>query len=478
MKNKIFRRFYLLNIATVIVAMLMMMIMVSVSVSSYLTREKRTMLTEYCQAVTDAVYTDTSAFGIKNYMRTLVLTGNVIDSDVLLTNSAGEVKYCTCTTWQQSGSCDHVGKTLGSSVTGPAMKGQYYGIGTLDGLYSEAHHTVGLPVEDKYGRVVGAVFASTPASLLEEWLKNFSRIFVLSAILPLLLTCIVIYVYTSHMLRPIRMMSDASKRLANGDFSKRIYCDRDDEIAELAHSFNTMTDSLAQLEGMRRSFVANVSHELRTPMTTIGGFIDGILDGTVEPEKQTYYLEIVSGEVKRLSGVVQSMLTLSRLESGEQQINKTDFDLLTVLCDVFISQERRIGEKKISVEGLDSFEAVTVCADKDLFYQVIYNLVDNAIKFTPVGGKISVRAEQRESGPVFSIKNSGDGIAEKDLALVFDRFYKADKSRSSDKRSSGLGLHIVKSIVDLHAGTITVRSAEGEYTEFVLTLPSGSKAAN
>lgn len=471
MKNKIFRRFYLLNIITVVVAMIMMMVMISVSVSNYLTKEKRSLLAGYCRAVSDAFDMDLSEGGVNYYMRTIILTGDVIDADAIVVDATGRVKYCTCRDWQGGGSCPHLGKTISTSVVNAAVNGQYYGVGLLEGMYTEVHHTVGMPVKDKYNRVVGAVFASTPAALLEEWLINFSKISVLCAILPLVLTCVVVYIYTSHMLRPLRMMSEAAKCLADGDFSKRIYCDGDDEIAELANSFNTMTDSLVRLESMRRSFVANVSHELRTPMTTIGGFIDGILDGTIEPEKQSYYLGIVSDEVKRLSRIVRSMLSLSKLESGEQEINRSKVNMFETACNVFVSQEQRISAKNIAVYGLEDEKDVMISADSDLFHQVVYNLVDNAVKFTPENGYIKVKFRETDKSGVFIIRNSGNGISEKDLPLVFERFFKVDKSRSMDKQSSGLGLYIVKSIIDLHGGTVTVRSMQGEYTEFEIDMP-------
>ena len=249
----------------------------------------------------------------------------------------------------------------------------------------------------------------------------------------------------------------------------------DDEIGELAISFNQMTNSLARLESMRKSFVANVSHELKTPMTTIGGFIDGILDGTIEPDKQKEYLAIVSDEVKRLSRLVESMLGMSKLESGEFAIRPELFDFRELLCSIVISQEQRIESKKIEIVGLDAIESFSLNADRDLIHQVIYNLVDNAIKFTDEAGKITFNAEGGPKEMVFSIRNTGKGIPERELPFVFERFYKADKSRSSDKKSTGLGLYIVKTIVKAHGGGITVKSKENADTEFIVTLPTALK---
>jgi signal transduction histidine kinase len=206
-------------------------------------------------------------------------------------------------------------------------------------------------------------------------------------------------------------------------------------------------------------------------MTTIGGFIDGILDGTIEQEKQHYYLSIVSDEVKLLSRLVQSMLSMARLESGEFVLKPELFDLRELLFTIVVSQEQRIEKQNLSIEGLDSLQNVSVNADKDLIHQVIYNLVDNAIKFNCENGKISFSLKNEGQKVVFTIRNTGDGIPEKDMPLVFERFYKVDKSRSNVKNSTGLGLYIVKTIVTAHGGTITVSGRENDLTSFTVTLP-------
>jgi len=232
-----------------------------------------------------------------------------------------------------------------------------------------------------------------------------------------------------------------------------------------------MTNSLSQLEGMRRSFVANVSHELKTPMTTIGGFIDGIIDGTIEEDKQNYYLGIVSEEVKRLSRLVQTMLNMSKLESGEYVLKPELFDMRELLFTIAISQEQQIEHKQIEISGLDTIESVSLKADKDLIHQVVYNLVDNAVKFTPENGKISFSLTRDSKQLTLKISNSGRGIPKEDLPYIFERFYKADKSRSANKNSTGLGLYIAKNIVSAHGGKISAQSEENEITTFTINLP-------
>lgn len=237
-------------------------------------------------------------------------------------------------------------------------------------------------------------------------------------------------------------------------------------------AFNRMAASLSLQESSRRSFVANVSHELKTPMTTIGGFIDGILDGTIEPERQNHYLRIVSDETKRLSRLVTSMLNMSKIEAGELQLQPKRFDLCREIFDTMLNFEQIIDRKHIEVVGLDTLRPTYIFADRDMLHQVIYNLVDNAVKFTE-NGTIGVAVEQTQENTTVSIRNTGTtGISSEELSRVFERFYKVDKSRSYDTKGAGLGLYICKTIIEMHGGTISAQSDGSEYVEFSFTLPN------
>ena len=222
---------------------------------------------------------------------------------------------------------------------------------------------------------------------------------------------------------------------------------------------------------MRRSFVANVSHELRTPMTSIAGFVDGILDGTIPREEQSKYLRIVSDEVKRLSRLVRSMLNLSRIEAGELKINSTQFNVVETICQTVFSFEQAIEQKQLDIRGLDT-DKVMVEADADLVHQVVYNLTENAVKFVNPGGYLEFSFHVEGGMTYVGIKNSGEGLSKEEIPKVFDRFYKTDRSRGIDKNGVGLGLYIVRSIITLHGGDIIVRSVQGEYTEFVFSVPA------
>ena len=215
----------------------------------------------------------------------------------------------------------------------------------------------------------------------------------------------------------------------------------------------------------------SVSHELRTPMTSIGGFVDGLLDGTIPKEEERHYLKIISSEVHRLTRLVRSMLNLAKIEAGELKPDMQYFSALEPIVDSLVTFENRLEEKHIEIKGLD-VDRVMLYADSDLIHQVMYNLIENAIKFVNDGGYIEFTFTPVGYMTVISIKNSGEGLSEEELPLVFDRFYKTDKSRGLDAAGVGLGLNIVRSIIKLHNGKIMVRSVQGEYTEFVFTIPN------
>ena len=296
-----------------------------------------------------------------------------------------------------------------------------------------------------------------------------ASIFSISVVIILSLIAIGFLSYT--LIKPMRQMAMAAQSFGNGDFSQRVPVNSEDEMGQLSIAFNNMADSLSASEDTRRNFIANVSHELRTPMTTISGFVDGILDGTITKDKQNYYLKIVSNETKRLSRLVRTMLNLSRIDSNTVHLNKSSFDLLSLVINILISFEETINLKQLNITGLDKTEGVFVFGDMDMIYQAVYNLIENAIKFVNEKGYIDISVMSQDEKAIFKIKNSGQGIKSSDINKVFDRFYKTDRSRSKDKNGMGLGLYIVKQIIKLHEGEIYVNSEENSYTEFTFFIP-------
>ncbi len=296
-----------------------------------------------------------------------------------------------------------------------------------------------------------------------------------SSIWVMLAAVIATYFITERIIHPLKNMTSAAKKFAKGDFSSRVSVYGHDEVAELGNAFNNMAESLDSLEKMRNSFLANISHDLRTPMTTISGFIDGITSGAIPPEKHGYYLEIISAEIHRLSRLVSQILDVSRLESGERKFNFTSFDIAEVGRLILISLEQKIDDKKLDVCFDVEEDEMFAYADKDAIYQVLYNLCHNAIKFAKEGGEFKISISRIPNKKLsISVFDEGQVIEQEETKLVFDRFYKTDKSRGLDKSGVGLGLYISKTIIDAHEETIEAISVEERGCEFKFTLKEGT----
>lgn len=409
---------------------------------------------------------------------------DILDADFFITNEQGEVVFCKEMAFEymldENGRCFiHGTQNIPADIVKSISKGQQYrATGTMDGQFVNQTFIIGCPLTIK-GEFKGTVFGTMPvANGLLPYISGIFRMFSLASLIAFAIAFVLVYAATYRMVKPLRQMSEAAKQYAVGDFSNRVTVthskvtsDVRTEIDELAEAFNSMATDLSALEMSRRSFVSNVSHELKTPMTTISGFIDGILDGTIDKENQDKYLSIVSDEVKRLSRLVTGMLNMTKLEAGKMEIKPVEFDISEMLFNTLLSFEQIIEKRNIDVQGLEEVSENKVIADKDMINQVVYNLVDNAVKFTPDGGCITVASKSDAEKTIIKIRNTGNGIAPDEINKIFERFYKVDKSRSYDAKGAGMGLYIVKSIIEIHGGTIEARSEVGEYTEFIFNLP-------
>ncbi len=467
MKLKLFKKFFFITVSVVAVSLVVLMMILSVVLNDNFTESSYKTLKECCVQISDSFQNFSTGENSGEFSNIAVSLSQVSGSDIFITDSHGTILMCACDEWQENGKCMHSSYIIPKDVIDKSGGDNKLEINTL-GIYKYPHY-VSVKAMGEEGNYF--VFATKPLSEARVLLSKISKIYYLWAIIPLAFMFIAIYVLTYRLTKPLKSMSEAAKAMSKGDFSKRVPVTSDDEIGELAVSFNMMTNSLSRLESMRKSFVGDVSHELKTPMTTIGGFIDGILDGTIKENEREYYLGIVSQEIKRLSRLVNGMLDMTRLESGEFSLNPERFDFYGLLCTIMISQEQRIEKNRLEIEGLDNLKSVKINADKDLIHQVLYNLVDNAIKFSDEGGRISFSLTENNTDIVFTITNTGIGIPEKELPFVFERFYKGDKSRSAVKNSTGLGLYIVKTIISAHKGKISVKSKENEFTAFKVILP-------
>ena len=334
-----------------------------------------------------------------------------------------------------------------------------------------AHIFYFLPISAEDGTHLGYVFAGAPTGMLTRLLAVIVRSVIMGIIWIMLATLIAVYVISERIIAPLKEISRAAKKFAAGQLDVRVRVHGCQEVSDLAIAFNQMAESLETSEKMRNTFISNVSHDLRTPMTSISGFVDGILDGVIPPERHGHYLKIVSDEIKRLSRLVVSLLDLSRIQAGERKFTMVPFDICEMSRQILFSFEKKIEKKKLNIEFDFDEENITAIADTDAIHQVIYNLCDNAVKFSKDEGTLRISIKKAKNRKyLVSIYNEGQGISSKDISHIFERFYKSDKSRGLDKSGVGLGLYISKTIIDAHEEEIRVESIEGESCTFSFTI--------
>lgn len=415
---------------------------------------------------------------VSSYIESGSLTGlrelanfasNVTDAQFLICNTDGDLLLTTDPTL-----ANRV-LTMPQEVIDGAMSGDAYTTRTtLGGIYEETHFVVGVPIESN-GALVGFVLAVTGARALTTMWRTFIGLFFMTAVTVLLLSFVVSAWVSMRQSRPIHEMAEATRRFADGNFDVRMHnYEGVTEISELTEAFNSMADSLQETERQRREFIANVSHELKTPMTTIAGYTDGILDGTIPPEQEKEYLRIISDEARRLSRLVRRMLEVSQLQSRDLTRTKAPFDVCESMRRVLISMEKKITDRGLDVDADIPDGSIMVLGDNDLITQVIYNLLENATKFARAGSALYLGVTTLNGKALVSVRNEGDTIPAEEIPLLFERFHKSDKSRSEDKDGVGLGLYVVKTILEQHKEHIAVTSENGLTTfTFTITLAGG-----
>ena len=392
-------------------------------------------------------------------------------TDVLFCDVDGQVLLCSCGEFD----CRHSGQTMETALMQEILaEDEYFGEGNLAGLYETPQFLVGMSVPAQLTeQTVGVLILVASQAEISGLLTQATILLIYVAILGLAVALVASYLLSRRQTLSIRNVADAANRFGRGELDARVTVGGRNSVEEdeLAVAFNAMAESLAQSEKKRQEFVANVSHELKTPMTTISGFVDGMLDGTIPTQKHPQYMQLVSDEVRRLSRLVRSMLEVSRLQSQEvAEEKKKRFDLCESIGQVLISFERRVVAKDIYMDVELPDRSVWTKADPDGITQVLYNLVDNAVKFCDRKGRLLIRLTVEGSKAKVTVQNTGETVPPEELPLLFDRFHKADKSRSADREGVGLGLYIVKTVLNSHGEDISVTSQNG-VTTFIFTLP-------
>lgn len=318
--------------------------------------------------------------------------------------------------------------------------------------------------------IIGTLYIFSPTPEVLKIKESFYKVFAMAAAISLLLTTLLVYLYSQWFIKPIRYLKYASSEVAKGNYKENIEIKSKDEIGELAANFNEMTRNLERLENSRRDFIANASHELRSPMTSIKGFIDAILDEVVPREKVNDYLNIIKTEINRLNELVTKLLDIAKFDSQELQLNKTVFDINSLLRNIIARYEPSIIEKQLKIHANYQEKVLLVEADQEMIERVCVNLIDNSLKYTSVNGDIYIVTKKSKNKVYVSIIDNGQGIKLDEINLIWDRFYKTDTSRGIDKMGVGLGLSIVKKILDAHEEAITVSSEPNIKTNFTFTL--------
>ena len=443
-------------------------------VGEYLEHNTRAQLRTDALALAElvAAYDAAGDLDHENLQTNLTLASLVSGADTVVLNARGAVVLCSDTALQ----CSHIGLVINQQFVDQVFEqGSSVDSGSIPELYEESRYFVSAPIRShRTGANIGVVIVSMPMGDTQALMEGIADIQVTVSLLVILIAVVVMSITTRNQCRPLREMAQAARDFGHGNLKARVRTGghNSEEVDELAIAFNNMAESLEKSEYQRQEFVANVSHELKTPMTTNGGYVDGILDGTIPPERHRYYMQIVSDETKRLSRLVRSMLDISRLQNqgGIPEEKKTRFDMEECVGEVLITFEQKINDKKLDVQVDLPEHPVFTRADKDSVTQVVYNLLDNAVKFCTEGGTLGLRLTVGGGKAYVTVSNEGRTIPPEELPLVFDRFHKIDKARNRSQEGWGLGLYIVKTLVCSHGENISVASRDGK-TEFTFTMP-------
>ena len=468
-KSSIFQRLFVAYSFILVIVLLCVSIPSIVFVSNFIERKQiatAMAMSETIEHWTGATHIEDNDVRTRMaFKSTLQFWSSFLNADIIIVNNDGEITESTATI---------------SSVPADYMKeletkSRIVKKGTFNGEYPKKMLTVGYPIYYQ-GTRIGNAFLNMFLPEMQRTAMELIYVFILAALISMIFAFVMVYIQSMRISRPISRINSAVRDMAAGNFGKRVEVESNDEIGQLASSFNFMADSIEDLEKQRSGFVSDVSHELRTPMTSISGFVEGILDGTIPPEKHEYYLQIVLDESRRLTKLVNDMLEMSKMSSSEYKLDISEFDINELIRTCIIGLENRICEKNLDLNVDFKTEELKVLADKDSIKRVVLNIMDNAIKFSYPNTTMGISTWIEKRKVYVSIGNFGDGIDSADLSSIFNRFYKTDKSRTNEKSGAGLGLSLVKNIMVMHKQSIWVESVDAKegsnakYTKFTFTL--------
>lgn len=469
--RSMFSKIMIINIISMLISIIILGTTQMLLLTSYISKQSEDALSQNAETIISMVNGDIPMETLNNMLNGFShVTGNYI---CIFDNKGKVITSTSNNRFVQSSPV-----FLESEYTKVVLSGQKYTmIGNMGNLFTETMFTLQIPIRTKGNTVIGAVSVSRPIPEHQKMKYDMFQILLISIFIMMITSSFLAYILAKKFSVPMKNIGATTKEFAGGNFAARVgpIGTQSDisEIAELAQAFNKMAAELEKSEEIKNSFISDVSHELRTPMTTIAGFVTGILDDTIPQDKQKDYLKIVHDEITRLSRLVNTFLDITRMQSDKLTLNKSVFDINELVRICIIGLESKIAAAGIDIELNFETESCYAYADRDSIMRVLTNLLDNAVKFTNKGGLIIVTVKTVQHDVIVSVRNTGCGIPKEQQAMIFTRFYKGDRSRSQNKDGTGIGLYLVKNILQAHGKDISINSVEGEYAEFIFNLEKG-----
>lgn len=436
----------------------------------HLTREKASALYSEAMLIAQNYASDLyiNEVDLETVTTQLDMLSVYLKADVRIINPSGRLIVDT----SEAGIMDHevIIEGFDPTFTGNS----YYNIGNFFGQFKEDTLNIIVPITADY-KVQGYVVIHMPMDDIYASSDSLMNISFITLVILILLSMIILIFFSELVYKPLKKITYAAEQYAGGNMHYEFQVYSEDEIGYLAACLSYMASEIAKAEDNQKKFVANVSHDFRSPLTSIRGYLEAMLDGTIPPELHEKYLGIVLTETERLTKLTNGLLTLNNLNTKGMVLEKTDFDINQIIRSTAASFEGTCRSKNIAIELILTGETLFANADMGKIQQVLYNLLDNAIKFSHTNSVIKMETSEKKNKIFVSVTDSGIGIPKDDIKNIWDRFYKSDLSRGKDKKGTGLGLSITKEIITAHGEHISVVSTEGVGTEFIFSLPNSKK---
>jgi signal transduction histidine kinase len=431
----------------------------------HMKREKADTLYNEALLIADSYATDlyNSEITLESVWRQINAIGTYLDASIWIVNPSGLIVL-------DSTSPLDIENPVTIPNFSPTITGNsFYTVGNFFGMFDDDMISAFASITSQY-KVKGYVVIHSPMAGVQKSCDSLLNISYITLVILFVLSLIILLFFTAMVYMPLRKITHATEQYAVGNFRYDFQVDSEDEMGYLAASLSYMASEVAKSEDNQKQLVANISHDFRSPLTSMRGYLEAMLDGTIEPEHHEKYLKIVLNETDRLTKLTNSLLTLNNLNTKGMMLDKSRFDINRVIKNTAAAFEGICHQKMISIELVLTGENMYVIADMGKIQQVLYNLLDNAIKFSNKNSSIKIETNEKSNKLFVSVKDSGIGIPKDSLKLIWNRFYKTDLSRGKDKKGTGLGLSIVKEIIQAHDENINVISTEGVGTEFIFTL--------